>query len=65
MSTWLEETLERNLSPRAEEIIAEIHGVQHEEVEDIADTNLTLAQVAGAVMTGELGKEFERVWEIK
>jgi hypothetical protein len=55
----------RNLSWRAEEILDEIHGVRHEYDQDVPDSTLTLAQIASAVMTGELGRKFKAVWEVK
>jgi hypothetical protein len=64
VSTWLDDQIAKNLSWRAEEILNEIHGVHPEPVEDVPDTNLSLAQVASAVMTGHLGVELERVWRI-
>lgn len=65
MSGWLDDYIARNLSPRAEEILDEIHGVYREEDQEVPDSTLTLAQVASAVMTGKMGREFKPVWEVK
>lgn len=61
---WLDYQIERNLSWRAEEILNEIHGVTKESV-DVPDSSLTLAEIAGAVMTGSLETIRERRWEAK
>jgi hypothetical protein len=62
--SWLEETLERNLSWRAEEILNEIHGVKKEDREDVPDTKLNMAELASWVQSGMKPRVWRRAWRV-
>jgi len=44
--TWLDELIRANLTPRAESIMAEIHGLPEPEYEDVPDTEIALWMLA-------------------
>lgn len=58
------ETLDRNLSWRAERINGEIKGISDEPEYKGQDTKLNYAEVASAIMYGRIGKEHEPKWRI-
>jgi len=63
--SWLDATLARNRSPRAEQIMAEIHGLPEDKPEDVPDSKLSFAEVAASITYGRLIRTFKRRWEAR
>jgi hypothetical protein len=63
--SWLDATLERNRSPRAESIMAEIHGVREDEPEDVPDTKYSMAEIASWIQSGQKPRTWRRAWFVR
>lgn len=63
--SWVDLEIERNLSWRAERIMAEIKATPEPEHEDVPDSELTLAEIASAVQNGRLARTFAPRWRVE
>ena len=63
--SWIDLTLDRNLTPRAESIMAEIHGVREDEPEDVPDTKYSMAEIASWIQSGQKPRTWRRVWFVQ
>jgi len=61
---WLDETINRNLSWRAEEIMRDIHGLPDEDDEPVPDSPYSFAEVASGALFGGFAKTRVSVWRI-
>jgi len=64
-TSWLDLQIQRNLSERAEHIMAEIHGLPEPEREEVPDSPFTFAEISAATVYARMPRKFKRAWEAK